>query len=127
MDVLDKLGRESDTALVILSFLQADCKSAEYRDELLSLGQGVSPTRGFELHGCTDASVDDGYLETDGSRSSCITFCLRGAQPAEALQRPSELCVCDMIQFYDQQFRCNRHFLVNVIQMQQLSSRLQKT
>lgn len=131
MEVLD--NREADTALVILTFLQADYKSAEYRDELLSLGQEVRQTRGIELNGCAEAFLDDGCLETDGSRSSCITFDLSGAQPAEALQRLGQLCVCDVksvrsFQFYNRQFKCNQYFLVNVfIQMQQLSSRLQNS
>lgn len=133
MEVLDKLRRDADIALVILSFLQADYKSAEYRDELLSVGQELSRTRGTDLNGCKDASLDDGCLETDGSRSSCITFRLSGAQPAEALQRLGELRFCDMnsvrcFQFYDHHFKCNQYFLVMVfIQMQQLSSRLQKS
>lgn len=93
MDVLGKLGFEPDTALVILSFLQADYKSAEYSDELLSLGQEVSRTWGIDLNGCSGASLDDGHLETDGSRSTCITFRLHGAQPAEAPQRPGERCL----------------------------------
>lgn len=133
MDVLDKLSCEADTALVILSFLQADYKSAEYRDELLSLSQEISQARSIDLNGCTDASLDDGYLQTDGSRSSCITFRLCAAQPAEALQMLGELCVWDVnsvrhFQFYDQQFKCNQYFLVNVfMQMQKLSNRLQKS
>lgn len=89
MEVLDHLG-ELNTALVILSFLQEDHKSAEYRGELLSLAQHVSPPRAVELHGCPDASLDDGYLETDGS-SPQIPPCLRGALPAVALPRPGEL------------------------------------
>lgn len=87
MEVLDT----PDTALVILSFLQADFKGAEFRDELLSLGQELSQE--FHLKGSTDASPDDGYLETDGSRTSCITFRLHGVEPAEGPQRPGEFCV----------------------------------
>lgn len=132
MDVLDKSRHETDTALVIWCFLQ-DHKSAEYREELISLGQELSPTLGTDLNVCTDASLDDGYLETDGSRSSCITFRLSGAQPAEALHRLGELCVCEMnsarcFQSYDHEFKSNQYFLVMVfMQMQQLSSRLQRS
>lgn len=79
---------EPETALVILSFLQADYKSAKYRDELASLEQEV--TQGIDLNGCTGASLDDGCLETDGSRSTGITFRLRGV----ALQRLGEVWVC---------------------------------
>ncbi|XP_056908577.1 BH3 interacting domain death agonist isoform X2 [Takifugu flavidus] len=69
---------EPETALVILSFLQADYKSANYRDELASLEQEV--TQGIDLNGCTGASLDDGCLETDGLRSTGITFRLRGVE-----------------------------------------------
>lgn len=79
---------EPETALVILSFLQADYKSAKYRDELASLEQEV--TQGIDLNGCTGASLDDGCLETDGSRSTGITFRLRGVE----LQRLGEVWVC---------------------------------
>lgn len=88
MDVLDNLGREPETALVILSFLKSEHKSAEYRDELLSLGQEL--TQNIRLNGCTGASEDDGHLETDGSRSTCITFRLDGPE----VQRLGEFCLC---------------------------------
>lgn len=94
MDALDKVVREADAALLIVSFLQADYKSAEYRDELLSLGQEVGRSRAVDLNGCTGASPDIEYVEADGSKTSSITFYPLGAQPAELPQRLGELCVC---------------------------------
>lgn len=90
MDALDKPVREADAALLIVSFLQADYKSAEYRDELVSLGQEVGRTRAADLNGYAGASPDIEYVEADGSRTSSITFYPLGAQPAEPLQRPGE-------------------------------------
>lgn len=94
MDVLDNLVCEADAALLIVSFLQADHKSADYRDELVSLGQEVGRTRAVDVNGCTDASADIECLEADGSGASCVTFYPLGAQSAEPLQRLGELCVC---------------------------------
>lgn len=88
MDVLGNLGCDPETALVILSFLQAEHRSAEYGKELLSLGQEL--TRNIHLNGCTGASEDDGHLETDGSRSTCVTFRLDGPE----VQRLGEFRLC---------------------------------
>lgn len=74
-----------ETALVILSFLQVDYKSAEYRDELVSLQREL--TEDIDLNGCRGASLDDGCLETDGSQSTAITFRLCGVE----LQRLGEV------------------------------------
>lgn len=98
MDVLGQLGREPDAALVVLSFLQADHRSAEYGDELISLVRKLAPT--LDLSGCTDGCLDDGCLETDGSGPSCVTLCLRGASPAEALRGPGELPGCVVLRLY---------------------------
>lgn len=131
---------EPETALVILSFLQADYKNANYRDELVSLEQEV--IQGIDLNGCTRASLDDACLETDGSQSTGITFRLRGVE----LQRLGEVWVCliwvkfmarlntlmcPWVIFGFMISHLSVIFLVSLpfiqVQVQQLSSRLQKS
>lgn len=91
MDVLGYLDSGQNAALVILAFLQADCRNAEYRKELLSLGQEINPAWDINWNGFREDPVDDGDLETDGHLSSCITASRDDIQPSVELQRPGEL------------------------------------
>lgn len=84
MDVTGK-----NAALVMLTFLQADCKNAEYRTELLSLVQEINPARDINWNGLSDDPMDDGFLEADGHHISNITA-LRDILPSVELQQPGE-------------------------------------
>ncbi|XP_075938275.1 BH3 interacting domain death agonist [Anarhichas minor] len=84
MDDLGDLASGHNFALVILSFLQADCGTSEYRKELLSLGKDFNLTR--DING---PRPDDGGLETDGHlSSSSITAALCDIEPSVELQWP---------------------------------------
>ncbi|XP_028263805.1 BH3 interacting domain death agonist [Parambassis ranga] len=89
MDTLSDMNRGPNTALVVLSFLQADCRSSEYREELLSLGQIINNKSCIQ-------SFDDGGFETDGHLPSKVSLSdihpsvellgLRNPVEAEAIQ-----------------------------------------
>ncbi|XP_031722745.1 BH3 interacting domain death agonist [Anarrhichthys ocellatus] len=83
MDDLGYLTSGHNVALVILSFLQADCGTSEYGKELLSLGKDFNLTR--DING---PRPDDGGLETDGHLSSSITAALLDVEPSVELQWP---------------------------------------
>lgn len=91
MDALGDLDSGQNAALVILAFLQADCRNAEYRKELLSLGQEINTAWDINWNGFREDPVDDGDLETDGHLSSCVRASRDDIQPSVELQRPGEL------------------------------------
>ncbi|KAG7463139.1 hypothetical protein JOB18_006442 [Solea senegalensis] len=74
---------EQNTALVILAFLQSDCRNSDYRDELVSLGKDLNYTRDIN---CNGRFMDDGDLETDGHSPSSVF--LNDILPVVELQRP---------------------------------------
>lgn len=79
----DRIG-EQNVALVILAFLQVDCRSSEYNRELLSLKQEL--TRDINYNGPGADPALDGDLETDGHiSSSSITAVLGDIQPSVEL------------------------------------------
>lgn len=78
-----------NAALVMLTFLQADCRDAEYRKELLSLGQEINPARDINWNGLIDESTDDGLLEADGHHICNITA-LQDIRPSVELLQPGE-------------------------------------
>lgn len=79
--------REQNVALVILAFLQVDCRSSEYNKELLSLQQELS--RDINYNGPWRDPAVDGDLETDGHiSSSSIIAVLGDLQPSVELQWP---------------------------------------
>ncbi|KAL6107119.1 uncharacterized protein ACO6RY_10816 [Pungitius sinensis] len=84
---MDALG-EQKAALVVLAFLQADCKSPGYRKELNALGEDFQLTRNIDLGVPARDAPGDGDLETDGHMSSCITAALGDIQPSVELQWP---------------------------------------
>lgn len=88
MDELGNLTNGQNAALVILAFLQADCRTSEYGKELLSLGKELNLTRDINFNGPRRDALDDGDLETDGHLSSCITASLDDIQPSVELQWP---------------------------------------
>ncbi|KAM6927151.1 BH3 interacting domain death agonist [Lycodopsis pacificus] len=88
MDDLGDLTSGQDVALVILSFLQADCGTSEYGKELLSLEKDFNLTRDINLNG---PRSDDGDLETDGHVcSSVITAALGNRAETAEIQQLAE-------------------------------------
>ncbi|KAK9517003.1 hypothetical protein VZT92_024901 [Zoarces viviparus] len=89
MDDLGDLTSGQNVALVILSFLQADCGTSEYRKELLSLGKDFNLTRDINLNG---PRPDDGDLETDGHvcSGSSVTAARGDVAPSLELQWPRD-------------------------------------
>ncbi|XP_068459668.1 BH3 interacting domain death agonist [Clinocottus analis] len=88
MDELGNLSSGPNAALIILSFLQADCRSSEYGKELFSLGKDLNLTRDVHSSGSRRDVLEDGDLETDGHVSSCIKTALSDVQPSVELQWP---------------------------------------
>jgi len=87
MGDLGNLSCGQNAALVILAFLQTDCRTSPYGEELLSLGKDFNLTR--DVHSTGDL-LEDGDLETDGHVTSCITAALSDIQPSVELQWPRE-------------------------------------
>ncbi|XP_069561427.1 BH3 interacting domain death agonist [Brachyistius frenatus] len=79
MDDLEHLTRGPDAALVVFSFLQADCRNQNYRKELLSLGKDIN-YKGPWI---------DGYLEADG-HLPISQMALSDIQPSVELQWPRD-------------------------------------
>lgn len=77
---------EPNTALVVLAFLQRDCKNADYRKEILSLSHDVNLSWEWVM----DVRPDDGDLESDGHLPSCITVSRDDIQATVGLQRLGE-------------------------------------
>ncbi|XP_044049388.1 BH3 interacting domain death agonist [Siniperca chuatsi] len=88
MDDLGNLTSCQNAALVILAFLQADCRNSEYGKELLSLGQEINLTWDISCNGPRKNALDDGELETDGHPAICKAPSLEDIQPSVELQRP---------------------------------------
>lgn len=82
----DLTSGQNAAALVMLAFLQADCRTSEYEKELLSLCKDLNLTRDIDFK---DA-LEDGDIETDGHLPSRITATLDDIQPSLELQWPSE-------------------------------------
>lgn len=80
--LMRNLATEHDVALVIISFLQADCKNTELSSELLSLRKDLSLSWDAE----TDCS-DDGDIECDGHSASPISAALGEIRPSVELDR----------------------------------------
>ncbi|XP_060892654.1 BH3 interacting domain death agonist [Labrus mixtus] len=74
MDNLGSLNGGPNAALLVLTFLQADCRNSEYLKELHSLGQ--------EFH----LRLEEGELETDGHLPVFIRASLDDIQPSVELQ-----------------------------------------
>lgn len=79
-----------NAALVMLTFLQADCRNAEFRTELSSLGQEMNSARDINWNGLIDDPMDDGLLEADGHLICNITVQDQDIQPSVELQQPGE-------------------------------------
>ncbi|XP_069018655.1 BH3 interacting domain death agonist isoform X2 [Embiotoca jacksoni] len=89
MDDLEQLTRGPNAALVIFSFLQADCRNPHYSKELLSLGKDLDFTPDINCKGPRIHSLDDGYLETDG-HLPIRQMILSDIQPSVELQWPRD-------------------------------------
>ncbi|CAJ1057208.1 BH3 interacting domain death agonist [Xyrichtys novacula] len=83
---MDNLSGGQNAALVVLTFLQADCRNSEYGKELLSLRQEIHRTRDINYNSSVKDDLEDGVLETDGHLSSCIRSSLGDIQPSVELQ-----------------------------------------
>lgn len=101
MDELGNLASGQNTALLVLTFLQADCGNAEYRKEILSLGQEINLAWDINWNGFRE----DEDLETDGHLSTCVTGFGFGVEPSLELQQPGEqlLQVCLWQVFFQEQ------------------------
>ncbi|XP_028441573.1 BH3 interacting domain death agonist [Perca flavescens] len=84
----DLTSGQNAAALVMLAFLQADCRTSEYGKELLSLGKDLNLTRDINFNGLEKDSVEDEDLETDGHLPSRFTAALDDIQPSVELQWP---------------------------------------
>lgn len=87
MDALGTLTSGPDVALVVLAFLQADCKSSDFRKELASLGHEIRQTRDINCNGPGRDAPEDGDLETDGHLSYCLEAQMGDIRPSVDLQR----------------------------------------
>ncbi|XP_049429352.1 BH3 interacting domain death agonist isoform X2 [Epinephelus fuscoguttatus] len=86
---LGSLTSGQNAALLIFAFLQADCRSSEYEEELFSLGKDLHLTRDINFNGPRKDVLDDGDLETDGHLCSCIAPAdIHDIQPSPELQWP---------------------------------------
>ncbi|XP_033181898.1 BH3 interacting domain death agonist [Anabas testudineus] len=86
MDDFRNLSSEQNAALVIFTFLQADCINTEYCKELISLGKEYDPN----CNGPRIDTLDDGDLETDGHLPTSLTIALDGVLPSVQLHRNPE-------------------------------------
>lgn len=88
---MDVLTDKQNLALVSFAFLQADCGNAEYRKELLSLGQELNVAPDINLNGFgEERHSGDGSLETDGHFCSSHLASLLEIEPFVGLPRPGE-------------------------------------
>ncbi|XP_019959193.2 BH3 interacting domain death agonist isoform X2 [Paralichthys olivaceus] len=78
----------SSVALVILAFLQADCRDSEFRKELHSLGNEFKLTRDINCNAPSIDQLEDGDLETDGHLPGGVSVSLQDIQPSVELQWP---------------------------------------
>ncbi|XP_047452320.1 BH3 interacting domain death agonist isoform X2 [Mugil cephalus] len=70
MDNLENPFTRPNRTLVMLAFLQADCKNPEYSNELQRLCDDLSLNRDINSNRPVIESLDDGYIETDGHQPS---------------------------------------------------------
>lgn len=96
MDDLWKLSIGQNAPLVILTFLQADCRISDYDEELRDLGKGL--TRDNNCNGSCRDSEDNGDLETDGHLPVCISVSLDDIQPSVQLHRPGNHAEAEALQ-----------------------------
>ncbi|XP_073328030.1 BH3 interacting domain death agonist [Pagrus major] len=86
MDDLGNLNSGKNAALVILAFLQADCRDSEYSKNLQSLVQEINLNRDINCNGLGEDHLEDGDLESDGGHlSGSITDAVRDIQPSVGL------------------------------------------
>ncbi|XP_033489864.1 BH3 interacting domain death agonist isoform X1 [Epinephelus lanceolatus] len=85
---LGSLTSGQNAALLVFAFLQADCRSSEYEEELFSLGKDLHLTRDINFNGPRKDVLDDEDLETDGHQCSCIAPAIHDIQPSPELQWP---------------------------------------
>lgn len=79
-----------NASLVILAFLQADCRDSEYRKELISLGSHLNLTRDINSNDPWIESSEDEGLECDGHLQSSIRDYVQDLQPLVELQWPRD-------------------------------------
>ncbi|XP_068507255.1 BH3 interacting domain death agonist [Syngnathus scovelli] len=74
MDDLTKLASEQNAALVVLSFLQADCIDVQYNKAVCSLGSELRKT-------WSSCEEDDGVIESDGYLPISNADLIAGMEP----------------------------------------------
>lgn len=89
MDALGNVFCGQNKALVVLAFLQADCRNSEFSKELQFLRKDPSLARDINSNESWGESLDDGNLETDGHLPPSSAF-LGDIQPSVDLQWPSK-------------------------------------
>ncbi|XP_068613302.1 BH3-interacting domain death agonist-like [Brachionichthys hirsutus] len=87
MSIQGNLSSGENGAMVMLAFLQADCRNPDYREELISLGQDLNLTWDVDFSGWREDIEFDGFL------SSSISAGIRDIQPSVELQRPGDRVV----------------------------------
>ncbi|KAM9815297.1 BH3-interacting domain death agonist-like [Syngnathus typhle] len=75
MDDLTKLASEQNAALVVLSFLQADCSDVQYNKAVCSLGNELTKTWR------SSCEEDDGVIESDGYLPISNADLIAGMEP----------------------------------------------
>lgn len=91
MDDLGDLTSGQNAALIILAFLQMDCRNSDYRKELFSLEQDyINVTRDINCNSSWIDVQDEGDLETDGHLPVCMPLSFGDIQPSVELRRPGE-------------------------------------
>lgn len=110
---MDVLTDKQNLALVSFAFLQADCGNAEYRQELLSLGQELNIPSDVNLNGFREeCHSEDGYLETDGHICSSHSAFLLEIEPFVPLAQPGEFKTPRYFFFLDA--KCSRKRYLNL-------------
>ncbi|XP_008290571.1 BH3 interacting domain death agonist isoform X2 [Stegastes partitus] len=90
---METLQNGQNASLVMLAFLQADCRDSDYSKELNSLGTHLNLTKDINSNSHWPDSQEDEGLECDGHlpcSSSSITELLHGIQPVAELRWPQD-------------------------------------
>uniref|UniRef100_A0A1A7W6V0 BH3-interacting domain death agonist n=2 Tax=Iconisemion striatum TaxID=60296 RepID=A0A1A7W6V0_9TELE len=86
MDNSGNLANSQDAALVIVAFLQADCRDQFYRKELISLCNELAVEWDINRNEHKINTQDYGELETDGHLPGSIRLSIDDIQPQVDLQ-----------------------------------------
>lgn len=90
MEDFGSVNGGQNAALIILTFLQADCRDPEYVKELRSLRQEVDRNRDINANNPWGDAVEDGSLQTDGHLSLFLRGQMADIEPSVELQRAGQ-------------------------------------